>query len=218
MQLAKICWVCLVVVTTGCFASLANAEEKKEDRRAQARAAATEHRREWLRKRLTSSLRNPQQIQHVNAKIDRMSAEQIQELAARYLSLQQDKQQAEKEEQQELDQANQNLAKAKAVRDELRRLVESRRGAGGRAGFSPVITWLPEGASLTASAVVSPDRRYVRINAMPFFSSIGPVHTFNFGTGETRRLRQFDPPPRPAARAETWHDGLRTRVGPRPGQ
>ena len=54
-------------------------------------------------------------------------------------------------------------------------------------GYFPVITWLPEGASLSARAVVSPDRRHVRMSVLPFFSSIGPVHTFNFMTGETRR-------------------------------
>ena len=36
---------------------------------------------------------------------------------------------------------------------------------------------------MSASAVISADRRYVRINAVPFFSSIGPVSTFNFATG-----------------------------------
>jgi len=55
-------------------------------------------------------------------------------------------------------------------------------------GFMPVITWLPEGTNLTASAVVSPDRRYVRISLNPFFSRIGNVDTFNFHTGETRRI------------------------------
>jgi hypothetical protein len=54
-------------------------------------------------------------------------------------------------------------------------------------GYFPVITWLPEGTSLSAQAVVSPDRRHVRMSVLPFFSTIGPVHTFNFMTGETRR-------------------------------
>ena len=50
-----------------------------------------------------------------------------------------------------------------------------------RVGFQPVITMLPQGASLSASAVVSGDRRYVRIGLTPFFSTIGNVDTFNFG-------------------------------------
>jgi general secretion pathway protein D len=53
-----------------------------------------------------------------------------------------------------------------------------------------VITWLPEGASLTAQGVISADGRHVRMSLMPFFSTIGPVDTFNFATGETRR---YDP-------------------------
>jgi hypothetical protein len=57
-------------------------------------------------------------------------------------------------------------------------------GLGGRSvgapGYAPVITTLPSGAQLGASAVVSPDRRYVRMNLQPFFSSVGPVQNFTF--------------------------------------
>ncbi len=56
---------------------------------------------------------------------------------------------------------------------------------GGAAGYQPVITVLPEGANLFATAVVSADRRYVRISPIPFFSSIGQVSTFNFASGAT---------------------------------
>jgi len=55
-----------------------------------------------------------------------------------------------------------------------------RRGA---VGYQPVITVLPEGATMNATAVISADRRYVRISPTPFFSSIGPVNTFNFASG-----------------------------------
>ncbi|MCH8921977.1 MAG: hypothetical protein IIA67_02375 [Planctomycetes bacterium] len=68
--------------------------------------------------------------------------------------------------------------RAAAVRSYQQRLHAAR----GRAGLQPVIAWLPEGASLGVGAVVSPDRRYVRITAAPFFSSVGPVRTFNFGS------------------------------------
>jgi hypothetical protein len=50
-------------------------------------------------------------------------------------------------------------------------------------GFRPVITTLPSGANLSATGVVSADRRYVRITPLPVFSSIGQVNTFNFATG-----------------------------------
>jgi hypothetical protein len=54
---------------------------------------------------------------------------------------------------------------------------------GNAVGYQPVITTLSEGAQMSASAVISADRRYVRINAVPFFSSIGPINTFNFASG-----------------------------------
>jgi hypothetical protein len=55
---------------------------------------------------------------------------------------------------------------------------------GGRGvGYRPVITTLPEGTNFQASAVISADRRYVRITSTPFFSLIGDVSTFNFATG-----------------------------------
>jgi hypothetical protein len=50
-------------------------------------------------------------------------------------------------------------------------------------GYRPVITTLPEGTNFQASAVISADRRYVRITSTPFFSLIGDVSTFNFVTG-----------------------------------
>jgi hypothetical protein len=57
-----------------------------------------------------------------------------------------------------------------------------RRGVGTR----PVITVLPEGTNFNASAVISADRRYVRVTPMPLFSGIGNVDTFTFngGTGQ----------------------------------
>jgi hypothetical protein len=50
-------------------------------------------------------------------------------------------------------------------------------------GYTPIISVIPEGASLNAAAVVSPDRRYVRINAVPQFSTITDVFTFGFVSG-----------------------------------
>jgi hypothetical protein len=57
-------------------------------------------------------------------------------------------------------------------------------GARGGVGYQPVIQTLPEGTNMSATAVISADRRYVRISATPFFSTIGPVNTFNFATGQ----------------------------------
>ncbi len=70
------------------------------------------------------------------------------------------------------------------------------RGAG-PVGFQPVITTLPSGATMMANpgsalAVVSADRRYVRASPYPFFSQIGQVTTFNFGSGASTVLPDDD--------------------------
>ncbi len=54
---------------------------------------------------------------------------------------------------------------------------------GGAVGFMPVVISLPEGTGLFTQAVVSADRRYVRLTATPFFSFVAEVNTFNMQTG-----------------------------------
>ena len=54
------------------------------------------------------------------------------------------------------------------------------------AAQQPVIVVLSEGTLLTIQAVVSDDRRYVRLTVVPFFSEIGDVQEFTFeGTTST---------------------------------
>jgi general secretion pathway protein D len=54
------------------------------------------------------------------------------------------------------------------------------------AAQQPVIVVLSEGTLLTIQAVVSDDRRYVRLTVVPFFSEIGDVEEFTFeGTTST---------------------------------
>jgi general secretion pathway protein D len=48
------------------------------------------------------------------------------------------------------------------------------------AAQQPVIVVLNEGTQLNVQAVVSSDRRFVRLTLVPFFSRIGPVDTFTF--------------------------------------
>ncbi|MBI1248053.1 general secretion pathway protein GspD [bacterium] len=48
------------------------------------------------------------------------------------------------------------------------------------AAQQPVIVVLNEGTSLSVQAVVSPDRRFVRLTLVPFFSRIGDVQEFTF--------------------------------------
>ncbi len=54
------------------------------------------------------------------------------------------------------------------------------------AAHQPVIVVLSEGTSLSVQAVVSSDRRFVRLTLVPFFSQIGEVEEFTFdGTTST---------------------------------
>jgi general secretion pathway protein D len=53
------------------------------------------------------------------------------------------------------------------------------------AAQQPVIVVLSEGTMLTVQAVVSDDRRYVRLTLVPFFSQIGEVQEFTFEGSET---------------------------------
>ncbi|HZZ74148.1 MAG TPA: hypothetical protein VFE24_17980 [Pirellulales bacterium] len=56
------------------------------------------------------------------------------------------------------------------------------------AAQQPIIVVLSEGTSLTVQAVVSADRRFVRLTVVPFFSQIGDVQTFTFeGTSSTTK-------------------------------
>lgn len=48
------------------------------------------------------------------------------------------------------------------------------------AALQPVIVVLSEGTFMTVQAVVSADRRFVRMTVVPFFSNIGDVRTFQF--------------------------------------
>lgn len=54
----------------------------------------------------------------------------------------------------------------------------------GAVGYQPEIIWLPQGAQMSVTGVISADRRYVRITAAPLFSTIPKVTVFNFATGE----------------------------------
>jgi tetratricopeptide (TPR) repeat protein len=56
---------------------------------------------------------------------------------------------------------------------------------GGAVGYQPIIIWLPEGTNISITAVVSADRRYVRITAYPMFSGVSQVNTFNMATGSS---------------------------------
>jgi hypothetical protein len=50
----------------------------------------------------------------------------------------------------------------------------------GAVGFQPIVQTLLDGTTMSAIAVVSADRRYVRVAASPSFNTIGSVQTFTF--------------------------------------
>ncbi|MEL7496331.1 MAG: hypothetical protein AAFN77_01885 [Planctomycetota bacterium] len=49
----------------------------------------------------------------------------------------------------------------------------------------PIITLLPDGTNLNVTAVVSADRKYVRLQLVPFFSQVTEVNTFTFDGSQT---------------------------------
>ncbi len=70
-------------------------------------------------------------------------------------------------------------------RQARRRLQNARRRTAGRnrragVAFQPIVSLIPEGSMLSAQAVVSGDRRYVRMSLVPTFSNITDVFTFSF--------------------------------------
>jgi hypothetical protein len=87
----------------------------------------------------------------------------------------------------------QQVGGTEASNRELSRLIRSQQqfpiGPGrpvGAVGYQPVISIIPEGTSLSARALVSPDRRYVRISVSPTFTALTDVFTFgivNSGNG-----------------------------------
>lgn len=60
------------------------------------------------------------------------------------------------------------------------------------AAQQPVIVVLSEGTFMTVQAVVSKDRRFVRLTVVPFFSQIGDVQTFTFEGSKTTTAESSD--------------------------
>ena len=49
-------------------------------------------------------------------------------------------------------------------------------------GFQPVIAQIPDGINLTVQAVISADRRFVRLTLLPLFQNVTDVFTFSFAS------------------------------------
>jgi general secretion pathway protein D len=56
----------------------------------------------------------------------------------------------------------------------------------------PVITVLNEGTAVNVEAVVSNDRRFVRLTLVPFFSQIGKIQEFQFEGSKSSRAKSSD--------------------------
>ena len=52
-----------------------------------------------------------------------------------------------------------------------------------RLAYAPIIQWFPQGIQFNANAMITPDRRHVRMNLNPIFSSLGPIRQYNMVNG-----------------------------------
>ena len=80
------------------------------------------------------------------------------------------------------------------------------------AAHQPVIVVLNEGTSLSVQAVISNDRRFVRLTLVPFFSKIGDVETFTFNGKVTTNTGTTVQDPTDAKKTVT-NGGTRTVEG-----
>jgi hypothetical protein len=213
---------------------------------------STTEKRRWLRDHLTNGVTNKRELMPLLRKVDHLTPRQVDVLTNAVLAqqlppaeqqqqVQQQMQQLDRQQQHLLQQGNQELARLRFIRQALEDELWLR-NAGYGVGYMPVITWLPEGTWFGAAANISPDGRHVRINANPFYSSVGPVYNYNLNSGATQpwmpqsgsqssnqplgspgfnhaevyggipARHQSQAPP--AAQPRVWHDGIRTRVGP----
>ena len=156
--------------------------QQAEAERPPEKDAPTAVKRAWLREQMLREFRGTGRSSEVEYAIAGMPPERIDRLVEVY------KKRPAWYEEEMLAESRARLAQTKAYRDYLARVYQARRAAAGRrsVGYAPVIVTLPEGASLAASAIVSPDRRYVRITASPFFSGITGMRTFSTGSRRHR--------------------------------
>jgi len=144
-------------------------------------AWSDQQKRAWLYEKLVAPVQNPALVQAYTAKLAAMNGVQLdktiasyqQQLAYRQRLLQQQWQQQQWQQQQWF--------------------LQNRQGMMQQNGFRPIVTWLPTGTNFSARAVVSPDRRHVRMSLAPFFSSIPRVDTFNYANGQYRNVYMETP-------------------------
>lgn len=143
-----------------------------------------ETKRQWVRTQMVREFADSLDeslLAEIERKVAAMAPQRIDQMVENYLRRQQIEQQVTSDEAR-IEQLQDEARRELLIRQYQARLAAARGGSrsGGRPGFAPVITTLPSGTQLGATAVVSPDRRYVRMSLAPFFSSVGPVQTFTF--------------------------------------
>jgi hypothetical protein len=136
--------------------------------------------RAWLRGQMLREFNDVDRRAEIESKVAQMSPERVDALVRLY------QRRDDRLRQEIVNEERHRLAQTPGYRDAQIGRYQAARGNGRAVGYAPIITVLPEGTSLGASAVVSPDRRYVRMSLQPFFSRVGPVDTFNFRTGRSQ--------------------------------
>jgi len=213
---------------------------------------STAEKRRWLRDQLSNGVTSKRELMPLLRRVDQLTPQQVDVLTNAVLAqqlppadqqqqLQQQMQQFDLQQQQLLQQSHQELARLRFLRQALENELWLR-NAGYGVGYMPVVTWLPEGTWFGAAANISPDGRYARVNANPFYSNVGPVYNYNLNTGRTQpwmpqsgsqanqrplgspgydhadvyggSQTRHQPQATPPAQPRVWHDGIRTRVGP----
>jgi hypothetical protein len=179
---ASVCLALGTVVSTPSraedFGSLRRGTVARVPKATELRSSVDEN-RQWLKQQVMN-VSDPIRRNQLVRQVEQMSAAQVNQVVAAY------EQRSNVQSESKIEKARRQLREAQAYRDYLLRLQQQQLAGRAAPGFRPLITTLPSGVSMGASAVVSPDRRYVRIGVTAFQSSIGPVRTFNMKTGETR--------------------------------
>lgn len=160
------------------------------------RALDVEGKRDWLRERMTASPPGMRRAAEIRNRLQRLDPAQLDQLVEAYFR---------------------QLAVAQANLRNRGRFGYSPYGYGGYrrpVGYAPVITWLPTGTSLQAGGVVSPDGRYVRVGAQPFFGNVPYYDTFNFTNGRTQRFYPQAQTPQRTNNNYRYYDGARTHYQP----
>lgn len=198
-----------LLLVTSAFAQQDLRRDPFQARDVQQQANDIEGKREFLQKLFARQLKDPKQIHAALARLQQATPQEIEKLMAAY------EKKARLSQERSIAQAKRDLARAKAYQQYLQSRVDQQRR--GNPGFAPVITTLPTGTHFPVSAVVSADRRYVRITTAPIFSSVGPVRTFNTKNGRSGFVPGFGPQQQgPPALRPLYYNGMRTRIGPAP--